>query len=98
VSRLKNLLPGEVRCATCKQPMLPGAAAFMNGQHFHPIECFDVGLSRWREQIDADLVKGVGSVELTISIPSLSPAVARHLGELAGDLIRKRRAAARTIR
>jgi hypothetical protein len=82
VSRLKNLLAGEVRCEECKQPMLPGAAVVMNGQHLHPIGCFAPALARWRAEIDELLNKGV----------------ARHLGELASDVIRKRRSSARTVR
>lgn len=98
MSRLKNLLEGEVRCAECKQPMLAGAAVVMNGQHLHPIGCFEPALARWRAQIDEALDKGVATVELSVSMSSVSPGVARHLGELAGDVIRKRRSSARAIR
>jgi hypothetical protein len=78
--------------------MLPGAAVVMNGEHLHPIGCFGPALSKWRAEIDELLSKGLGSVELSVSMSSVSPGVARHLGELAGDVLRKRRSSARAIR
>lgn len=79
-------------CAECGERMLKAAAVVMNGQTYHPIGCFDKALGRLRRAVDESLTKNLGGFSLSIEMESVSPEVARHLGELAENVVRAHKA------
>jgi hypothetical protein len=73
--------------------MLEAAAVVLNGQALHPIGCFEPALRKWRGRLDAAIKKNAASLDLVVSMKSVSPEIAYHLGALTADVMRARRAA-----
>lgn len=88
----RKLRPGEVRCGECRQPLLEAAAVIMRGQPLHPIGCFEPALRKWIATLDALVAKGAGAVDWSISMGSVSPKIAYHLGQLTIDVLQAARA------
>jgi hypothetical protein len=78
--------------------MLEAAAVVMAGQPIHPIGCFEPALRKWIARLDSMVAKGVGAVDWSISMKSVSPEVACRLGALTGDVLRAARARRRAAR
>lgn len=69
--------------------MLKAAAVILNGETLHPIGCFEPALKRYMKIVR----KHAGAFDLSVSMESVSPEVALHLGKVTGDILIARRAA-----